>query len=104
MAKKKEKVKEDVKVAKEELATEKLDVQQEETPDVQQKETPKEAPKEDLKIVDTFIVKERTTTVIPMVDLNRVFIGGKYYNFRKGVDQKVPLDVERVLRERDLIK
>ena len=96
MAKKKEKVKEDVKVAKEELATEKLDVQQE--------ETPKEAPKEDLKIVDTFIVKERTTTVTPMVDLNRVFIGGKYYNFRKGVDQKVPLDVERVLRERDLIK
>lgn len=97
MAKKKEKVKEDVKVAKEELATEKLDVQQEE-------ETPKEAPKEDLKIVDTFIVKERTTTVTPMVDLNRVFIGGKYYNFKKGVDQKVPLDVERVLRERDLIK
>ncbi len=96
MAKKKEKVKEDVKVAKEELATEKLDVQQE--------ETPKEAPKEDLKIVDTFIVKERTTTVIPMVDLNRVFIGGKYYDFKKGVDQKVPLDVERVLRERDLIK
>ena len=96
MAKKKEKVKEDVKVAKEELATEKLDVQQE--------ETPKEAPKEDLKIVDTFIVKERTTTVTPMVDLNRVFIGGKYYNFKKGVDQKVPLDVERVLRERDLIK
>ena len=97
MAKKKEKVKEDVKVAKEELATEKLDVQQEE-------ETPKEDPKEDLKIVDTFIVKERTTTVTPMVDLNRVFIGGKYYNFKKGVDQKVPLDVERVLRERDLIK
>lgn len=96
MAKKKEKVKEDVKVAKEELATEKLNVQQE--------ETPKEAPKEDLKIVDTFIVKERTTTVTPMVDLNRVFIGGKYYNFKKGVDQKVPLDVERVLRERDLIK
>ena len=97
MAKKKEKVKEDVKVEKEELATEKLDVQQEE-------ETPKEDPKEDLKIVDTFIVKERTTTVTPMVDLNRVFIGGKYYNFKKGVDQKVPLDVERVLRERDLIK
>ena len=96
MAKKKDKVKEDVKVAKEKLATEKLNVQQE--------ETPKEAPKEDLKIVDTFIVKERTTTVIPMVDLNRVFIGGKYYNFKKGVDQKVPLDVERVLRERDLIK
>lgn len=96
MAKKKEKVKEDVKVAKEELATEKLDGQQE--------GTPKEAPKEDLRIVDTFIVKERTTTVIPMVDLNRVFIGGKYYNFKKGVDQKVPLDVERVLRERDLIK
>jgi len=96
MAKKKEKVKEDVKVAKEELATEKVDVQQE--------ETPKEAPKEDLKIVDTFIVRERTTTVTPMVDLNRVFIGGKYYNFKKGVDQKVPLDVERVLRERDLIK
>ena len=63
-----------------------------------------EAPKEDLRIVDTFIVKERTTTVTPMVDLNRVFIGGKYYNFKKGVDQKVPLDVERVLRERDLIK
>ena len=97
MAKKKEKVKEDVKVEKEELATEKLDVQQEE-------ETPKEDPKEDLKIVDTFIVKERTTTVTPMVDLNRVFIGGKYYNFKKGVDQKVPLDVERVLRERDLIR
>lgn len=96
MAKKKEKVKEDVKVAKEELATEKVDVQQE--------ETPKEAPKEDLRIVDTFIVRERTTTVTPMVDLNRVFIGGKYYNFKKGVDQKVPLDVERVLRERDLIK
>lgn len=96
MAKKKEKVKEDVKVAKEELATEKLNVQQE--------ETPKEAPKEDLRIVDTFIVKERTTTVTPMVDLNNVFIGGKYYNFKKGVDQKVPLDVERVLRERDLIK
>ena len=96
MAKKKEKVKEDVKVAKEELATEKVDVQQE--------ETPKEAPKEDLKIVDTFIVRERTTTVTPMVDLNNVFIGGKYYNFKKGVDQKVPLDVERVLRERDLIK
>ena len=96
MAKKKEKVKEDVKVAKEELATEKLNVQQE--------ETPKEAPKEDLRIVDTFIVKERTTTVIPMVDLNRVFIGGKYYDFKKGVAQKVPLDVERVLRERDLIK
>ena len=96
MAKKKEKVKEDVKVAKEKLATEKLNVQQE--------ETPKEAPKEDLKIVDTFIVKERTTTVTPMVDLNNVFIGGKYYNFKKGVDQKVPLDVERVLRERDLIK
>jgi hypothetical protein len=96
MAKKKEKVKEDVKVAKKELATEKLNVQQE--------ETPKEAPKDDLRIVDTFIVKERTTTVIPMVDLNRVFIGGKYYNFKKGVDQKVPLDVERVLRERDLIK
>lgn len=96
MAKKKEKVKEDVKVAKEELATEKVDGQQE--------ETPKEAPKEDLRIVDTFIVKERTTTVTPMVDLNNVFIGGKYYNFKKGVDQKVPLDVERVLRERDLIK
>ena len=96
MATKKEKAKEDVKVAKEELATEKVDVQQE--------ETPKEAPKEDLKIVDTFIVRERTTTVTPMVDLNRVFIGGKYYNFKKGVDQKVPLDVERVLRERDLIK
>ena len=85
-----------MKVAKEELATEKLNVQQE--------ETPKEAPKEDLRIVDTFIVKERTTTVTPMVDLNNVFIGGKYYNFKKGVDQKVPLDVERVLRERDLIK
>lgn len=96
MATKKEKVKEDVKVAKEKLATEKLNVQQE--------ETPKEAPKEDLRIVDTFIVKERTTTVTPMVDLNNVFIGGKYYNFKKGVDQKVPLDVERVLRERDLIK
>lgn len=96
MAKKKENVKEDVKVAKEKLATEKLNVQQE--------ETPKEAPKEDLRIVDTFIVKERTTTVTPMVDLNNVFIGGKYYNFKKGVDQKVPLDVERVLRERDLIK
>jgi len=96
MATKKEKAKEDVKVAKEKLATEKVDVQQE--------GTPKEAPKEDLRIVDTFIVKERTTTVTPMVDLNRVFIGGKYYNFKKGVDQKVPLDVERVLRERDLIK
>ncbi len=96
MAKKKEKVKEDVKVAKEELATEKVDGQQE--------RTPKKAPKEDLRIVDTFIVKERTITVTPMVDLNNVFIGGKYYNFKKGVDQKVPLDVERVLRERDLIK
>ena len=95
MAKKKEKVKEDVKVAKEELATEKWMVN---------RRNSQGSPKEDLKIVDTFIVKERTTTVIPMVDLNRVFIGGRYYNFKKGVDQKVPLDVERVLRERDLIK
>ena len=42
--------------------------------------------------------------VVPMRDLNNVYIGGVYYTFKKGVEQRVPEDVERVLRERDLIK
>lgn len=61
---------------------------------------------EKVTIIDPIIVKKKVelVKVVPMRDLNNVYIGGVYYNFKKGVGQKVPLDVERVLRERDLIK
>lgn len=48
--------------------------------------------------------KDRKVKIIPMKNLSNIFIGGTYYNFKKNVDQRVPPDVERILRERDLIK
>jgi len=61
---------------------------------------------EKVTIIDPIIVKKKVelVKVVPMRDLNNVYIGGVYYTFKKGVEQRVPEDVERVLRERDLIK
>ena len=61
---------------------------------------------EKVTIIDPIIVKKKIelVKVVPMRDLNNVYIGGVYYTFKKGVEQRVPEDVERVLRERDLIK
>jgi hypothetical protein len=61
---------------------------------------------EKVTIIDPIIVKKKVelVKVVPMRDLNNVYIGGVYYNFKKGVEKRVPEDVERVLRERDLIK
>jgi len=61
---------------------------------------------EKVTIINPIIVKKKVelAKVVPMRDLNNVYIGGVYYTFKKGVEQRVPEDVERVLRERDLIK
>ncbi len=61
---------------------------------------------EKVTIINPVIVKKKVelAKVVPMRDLNNVYIGGVYYTFKKGVEQRVPEDVERVLRERDLIK
>jgi len=61
---------------------------------------------EKVTIINPIIVKKKVelVKVVPMRDLNNVYIGGVYYTFKKGVEQRVPEDVERVLRERDLIK
>lgn len=87
MARKKETVKEEIKVdAIEEV-----------------KDTKKT---EELKVVEPITVAEKNpmVKVIPMKDLSNIYIGGKFYSFTKNVEKKVPADVERVLRERDLIK
>ena len=59
---------------------------------------------EAVKILEPVILKPKEVKVIPTQDLPMTYIGGKYYNFKKGVEIKVSLDAERVLRERDLIK
>ena len=61
---------------------------------------------EKVTIIDPIIVKKKVelVKVVPMRDLNNVYVGGVYYTFKKGVEQRVPEDVERVLRERDLIR
>lgn len=47
--------------------------------------------------------KDDLVVVRPRADLPRCSIGGTWYAFRKGQDVEVPKDVERLLRERDLI-
>ena len=98
MAKKKSTKNETVEILDIELNEE---VQEEEKGKV--KETDKV---EKVTIIDPIIVKKKIelVKVVPMRDLNNVYIGGVYYTFKKGVEQRVPEDVERVLRERDLIK
>lgn len=98
MAKKKSTKNETVEILDIELNEE---VQEEEKGKV--KETDKV---EKVTIIDPIIVKKKVelVKVVPMRDLNNVYIGGVYYTFKKGVEQRVPEDVERVLRERDLIK
>ncbi len=76
-----------------------------EKPKAQEKKEEKVEPKE-IQIMEPIVVKKKVelVKVVPMRDLNNVYIGGVYYTFKKGVEQRVPEDVERVLRERDLIK
>jgi len=76
-----------------------------EKPKAQEKKEEKVEPKE-IQIMEPIVVKKKKeyVKVIPMVDMRNVYIGGTYYNFKKGVEQRVLEDVERVLRERDLIK
>lgn len=98
-----EKKKKEKEVVKEVIVKDKKDKVEE------VKETKKEKPEKEveaLEVSEPIIVTEKNpmTRVIPMVDMNNVYIGGKYYKFKKNVEQRVPVDVERVLRERDLIK
>ena len=89
-----------------ELEEEKVEQKEKaEKPKAQEKKEEKVEPKE-IQIMEPIVVKKKKeyVKVIPMVDMRNVYIGGTYYNFKKGVEQKVLEDVERVLRERDLIK
>ena len=84
-----------------------LDIELNEEVQEEEKGKVKETDKvEKVTIIDPIIVKKKIelVKVVPMRDLNNVYIGGVYYTFKKGVEQRVPEDVERVLRERDLIK
>jgi len=54
-------------------------------------------------VVEEIVPKAMKVEVIPTKDLH-CDIGGTRYQFFKNQKQKVPSDVERVLRERDLIK
>lgn len=84
-----------------------LDIELNEEVQEEEKGKVEEADKvEKVTIIDPIIVKKKVelVKVVPMRDLNNVYIGGVYYTFKKGVEQRVPEDVERVLRERDLIK
>lgn len=58
---------------------------------------------EEVVVTETVVPKAMNVEVIPTSNFN-CHIGGVRYTFVKNQKQKVPADVERVLRERDKIK
>lgn len=92
--------KKDVKI--EEVKVEEVVVDTKATKD-EVKETPKV---EELKVVEPLVLdrKDQTVKVIPMQDIDNIYIGKTYYDFRKNVEVAVPVNVKRILKERDLIK
>ena len=58
---------------------------------------------EEVVVVENVVPKAMNVEIIP-TDSFRACIGGTRYEFVKNQKVKVPADVERFLRERDLIK
>lgn len=85
-----------------EPVVEEAEVQAEET--VKKAEPKKEAKADEAVVVmNTVVPQSMNKEVIPMSDFH-CCIGGVRYEFKKNQKQKVPADVERVLREADKIK
>ena len=63
----------------------------------------KEAKVEEVVVTEAVVPKSMNVEVIPTSNFS-CDIGGTRYTFVKNQKQKVPSDVERVLRERDKIK
>jgi len=60
-------------------------------------------PVQEVKIVQPSI-RAAYEYVTPKQNLRNVFIGGTYYNLSADVKVKLPADVVRIFRERDLIR